>query len=132
MPTILTRNPTTANQTKFRTVLGFSALTIHTNHPHANPNANANEHQQAQDHPLFLTKTTSRKKIARQKVANNPDFFAHDQPSTSTSPMPGVKQELGTLRTRGARQLAAQDGPWSVSVAEAGPRSYTIYIKSKL
>jgi len=125
MPSILTRNSTTANHTKFRTVLGLSALTnLADNHP--------NEHQQTQDHLPFLTKTTSRKKISRQKVANNPDFFAHDQPSNTTSPMPGVKHDLGTLRNRGVRQPAAQDGPWSVSAAEAGPRSYTIYIKSKL
>jgi hypothetical protein len=125
MPSILARNPTTANHAKFRTVLGLSALTNQTDH-------HPNEHQQSQDHPLFLTKTNSRKKISRQKVANNPEFFTNDQPSTSTSPMPGVKHDLGTLRNRGARQPGAQDGPWSVSVAEAGPRSYTIYIKSKL
>src|SRR5258706_15129320 len=128
MPSILTRNPTTANHIKFRTVLGLSALTNH----HQHPNTDANEHQQTQDHPLFLTKTTSRKKISRQKVAKNPDFFTHHQLSTSTSPIPGVKHDLGTLRNRGARQLAAQDGPWSVSAAEAGPRFYTIYIKSTL
>lgn len=125
MPSILARNSTTANHTKFRTVLGFSASANHTDH-------RTNEPQQTKDNPLLLTKTTSRKKISRQKVANNPDFFTEDQPATSTSPMPGVKRELSTLRTRGARQPAAQDGPWSVSAAEAGSRSYTLYIKSKL
>ena len=124
MPSILTRNSTTANNTKFRTVLGLSALTSHADH-------HANEHQHTQDHPLLLTKTTLRRKISKQKVANNPDFFTQDRPSTSTSAMPSVKHELSTLRTRPTRQPAAQDGPWSVSVAEAGPRSYTIYIKSE-
>lgn len=125
MPSILTRNSTTANHTKFRTVLGLPAPANHTDH-------RADAPQHSKDHPLFLTKTTSRKKISRQKVANNPDIFTQDQPSTSSSPMPGVKRELSTLRTRGSRQPAAQDGPWSVSAAEAGPRSYTLYIKSKL
>jgi hypothetical protein len=77
--------------------------------------------------------TTKRKKTASRSVPADDAFFEVPDPKT---PIVAEDNNLkGSLPSRRAPlRMDAQDGPWSISVADHphDARSYTLYIKSKL
>jgi hypothetical protein len=128
MPGILTRSSGNLNGNKFKTVLGLSSLqtaAAGSNSASAydaehEDELDANQTQTPTTPPTFFSKPRSRKLRARI-------------PLEQRSPEPTMPSSVDIKANRAARpvRVDAEDGLWTVSVAEASPRAYTIYIKSE-
>jgi hypothetical protein len=119
MPGILTRSSSNLNGNKFKTVLGIGS--IQNNNHSAAYDA---EHEDDDEDAARPSSPPAVKPRGRKLRARIPPDQRHAE---STMPPP-----VDIKHNRAARpvRMDAQDGPWSVSVAEASPRSLTIYIKS--
>ena len=127
MPGILSRSSAgNLNGYKFKTVLGLSPLQNQTS---ASPYAYDAEHEEDEEtdtqraHTRNTAKPPSKPPRGRKLRGKIPQTQNHSMPPTADS-----------KSSRAARpvRMDAQDGLWSVSVAEASPRFFTIYVKSNV
>lgn len=120
MPGILTRSTNNLNGNKFKTVLGIGSIQKDLTAVAAYDTEHADDEEDTH-RPTSPTPVKPRGRKLRGRIP------ADHKPPVST--MPSSVDINPTSAARPVR-MDAQDGPWSVSVAEASPRSLTIYIKS--
>jgi hypothetical protein len=117
MPGILTRSSSNLNGNKFKTVLGIGSI-------QNNSTAYDAEHEDDDEDAARPSSPPPVKPRGRKLRARIPPDQRH--PESTMPPSVDIKHNRAARPVR----MDAQDGPWSVSVAEASPRSLTIYIKS--
>lgn len=140
MPGILTKSSGTFSGNKFKTVLGLSPLQNHkvAASLHHNHNAYDAEHELEDDDktdtqraqklvPVVAPSSKSRGRKLRAKIPQEQRQQLQQQQSEPVMPPAGDTKPAGAARPV---RMDAQDGPWSVSVAEASARFFTIYVKS--
>lgn len=130
MPGILSRSSAgTLNSNKFKTVLGLSPLqnqTVSSNHSPYNAEHEDDTDTQRAHSPPLAVKPLSKPPRARKLRGRIPQEQRNKDKDQSMPPAANAKPSQAVRPVR----MDAQDGLWSVSVAEASPRSYTIYVKS--
>ena len=123
MPGILTRSSSSNNGNKFKTVLGIGSIQKDLN------TAYDAEHEDDDVEDAAAARTSSPTPAVKPRGRKLRARIPVDHRASESNMPPSADIKPTTNAARPVR-MDAQDGPWSVSVAEASPRSLTIYIKS--
>jgi hypothetical protein len=122
MPGILTRSSSNLNGNKFKTVLGIGSIQNNNN----SAAAYDAEHEDDDEDTAIAARPSSPPVKPRGRKLRARIPLDQRNPESIMPPSVDIKPNRAARPVR----MDAQDGPWSVSVAEASPRSLTIYIKS--
>lgn len=132
MPGILSRSSAgNLNGYKFKTVLGLSPLqsqTVSSGHS-ANASPYDAEHEEDDTDTQRAHNNSNNNRKSAAKPPRGRKLRARIPEEQRQALMPPAADAKASRAARPVR-MDAQDGLWSVSVAEASPRSFTIYVKS--
>jgi len=139
LPSRQSVSPSPSKKTSPRSVLGLSNILLQ-----RSDNSQVRSRPALAKPPVSVRRSLStrrRKPRAELQTVNTLSFFESNStvhventpPSPSIPPMTAIQERAPRPARRQVLRVDAQDGPWTVSVAENPhrPSSYTLYVKSE-